>query len=108
MEDIIVAICQGQLIIGRLTSDNKETLCLKNARVFQQIPATDEGTSKTILAPYIGHPEMVCLNKALVSLTYTPTEQQLINAYIEETSGIKVASTIPFNLKDAPKGGRAN
>lgn len=108
MKDITAVICQGQLIIGKVVSDNKEKLCLKSARVFQQIPAADGKGTESILVSYIGHPEMVYLNKALISLTYTPTEQQLINAYIEATSNIKVASTIPFNLKEIPKGSKLN
>lgn len=108
MEDIIIVICQGQIIIGEGVSVSKKKLCLKKPRVLQQISDPGSKTPKNVLMTYIGNPDKVYFNRNSVSLTYTPVEPNLIEAYVKTTSIIKVAPTmpklpIPFNLKEARK-----
>ena len=85
---VIVFVANVGLMIGKPSG---ETI---NALIDPRIILVNQQENKIKLIPLIGNPEEFIIGNSSYSY-YTVKDQKIINKYIESTSNITVATTVP-------------
>ena len=83
----------GNAIIGELIK-NHEQPGIKTPCVMQIVPGPG-GTAKIMLMPPVGTPEILYFQWDKVSLWYEVKAKEITNLYIQATSGIALATSMP-------------
>ena len=83
----------GQSLIGELIK-NHEQPAIKQPFGMGQAPGP-QNTTQIVLFPPIGTPDVLYFTWAMVVYWYEVKDQGIINLYIQNTSGITLASLMP-------------
>ena len=97
MAKIIIVFAAGITFIGKQSDVDPYRLDDPRTIVMQQ---TGPGVINLAIAAVVGMPEYI--EYSLDSARCTPTDKDLINGYIANTSGIHLANTLPTNNKRHP------
>jgi hypothetical protein len=83
----------GQSLIGELIKNNEQP-AIKTPFGLGQVPGPGNVPQITLFNP-IGNPDVLYFTWAMVVYWYEVKDQGLINLYIQNTSGITLASLMP-------------
>lgn len=89
-EILMVFVANVGLMIGKPVLDNSALVVLADPRIL----IVNQKENKYELIPLIGNPEEFIIGNSSYSY-YTVKDQKIINKYIESTSNITVATTVP-------------
>jgi hypothetical protein len=85
----------GQTVIGVIMFEDAQTILVSNPRLYTQT-LTPEGKVLHQLLVYFGEPSNVTINKRHIVQMYEVRDVNVRNAYIEATTGIKIAKVVPI------------
>ena len=91
MNQISMVIDGGMLLIGKL-SKNHEHWTLEEPRMMMMVPQPN-GQMMINLSPFPGQPKSINFGPEVKYCV--PTDEGVINTYIQMTSNIKIVSSLP-------------
>ena len=92
MKDISVVVVGGSVYIGRLSKVHGSWR-IEAPRTVLVMPVAGGGMSLKIL-PCIGFPKAITIEGDITH--YVPEDQQMVNAYIKQTTNIEIANGVPM------------
>jgi hypothetical protein len=91
MDTPVIVFTLGGPIIGH-SIETEEGTALSKPRCIQVIP-DGRGRAQMGITDVLGSPEILYLPPGLC--WYVPTDKAILNAYIQSTTGIQIAGTLP-------------
>lgn len=92
----LIKLNNGDEVIGKGTIDDRGDMCLSKARIIQMLPQGPQTYGLALIPLFAGDPDGTSrIFNASVMAWVSDVPERLVKAYMQQTSAIELATSLP-------------